>query len=421
MNTPDLASIPPEIFKQDRGPRLVIVIWVFALLTLATVGAKVWTRCKILRRSGIEDVLMFLAWLLSVIYGALLTASVKLGLGKHPYAIDPTKISQTLELYTVATSSAAICAFVRIAYVALLNDVKDYTYSSINHTLWAVIEGNVIIIAACLPDLRPFVKHVCSKNLVKDTLSSPSSSLPARLRKTHLPPPLPLGHKTSQPKMSDASTSFPSPLSPRRMEPRPCGSVSGSLQPPDYKTYRLNSFERLESNQRTQNEKFIGWRPGFCGADGEVAETNEREGKVEEERRSVGAIDIEKRNEAIEGEKNEDPARTEADAEQAGETEAIEEIGKDDPASAEPAGENEEQRGRTGKPNPADAVEAVDETKMERGVAVEEEEEEAEGEEQQRRESQVQELREFLAESRASARQSWIEQVRERVDKRMTI
>lgn len=71
MSSPHLTSIPPEVFKQDRGPSLVIVIWVFAFLTLATVSIKVWTRCKILHRSGIEDLLMFLAW-------------VSLSVEKHP-------------------------------------------------------------------------------------------------------------------------------------------------------------------------------------------------------------------------------------------------------------------------------------------------------------------------------------------------
>ncbi|KAL8815527.1 MAG: hypothetical protein Q9223_005336 [Gallowayella weberi] len=352
-----------------------------------------------------------------------------MGLGKHPYAIDPTKISQTLKLYTVAvpfglmvpslsTLAIAICLNNLIAptkrqrcilyifpylqmVIAIVGIILIFTQCKPRSTLWKpqkgarcldksvllgwvylIIEGNVIIIAACLPDLRPFVKHVRSKDLVKNTLSLPSS----------VPPPLPLGHKTSQHKMSDASTSLPSPLSPRRMEPRPSGSVSGSLQPPDYKTYRLNSFERLESNQRAQNEKFIGWRPGFDGAEGDMAEMNEMDGK-NEERRSVGGIEAQQRNEAV----------------------VEEEHGE---ASAEQTEENEEKRGRTGQPGPADdiAVEVIDENTVESGAV-----DPAGEEEEERRASQVQELREILAESRASARQSWIEEIRERVDKRMTI
>ncbi|KAL8676410.1 MAG: hypothetical protein Q9186_007074 [Xanthomendoza sp. 1 TL-2023] len=469
----------------------------------------------------------------SVIYGAILTAAVQMGLGKHPYAIDPTKVSKTLKLYIAAVPfglitlslptlaiaiclnnlivptkrqlyilyffptlqivmavvgivliftqckpqsalwsfqpgarcldksvvlgyvylmtgttirgyppvgsvfidylyvafvdlflaivplmafwqlqikpkakimlcllmsttaiSAAICAFVRIAYVASLADIPDYTYASIHHTLWAVIEGNVIIIAACLPGLRPFVKYVRTRDFVKNSPSLPSHFVPARLRKTQPPPPLALGHKTSQHKLSDASSSLPSPLSARRMEPRPSGSVSGSLQAPSHKVYRLSSLERIESKLEVPDERIIKWQPGFgSGAEDMAETTNGEEGEtIEEKRNSVGSIEAKEGDQEIE-EQNDD----------------------DEPASIE-VGEQtedfEEMRGRAGRRETREIVEEVDENMIESSSAVGEDE---------RRESQVQELREILEEGRASARQSWIEQIRERVDKRMTL
>ena len=68
MDTPDLASIPPEIYNEDRGPMFLIVIWVFASLALATVSIRLWTRFKILHRSGPEDFLMVFAWVSTAIY-----------------------------------------------------------------------------------------------------------------------------------------------------------------------------------------------------------------------------------------------------------------------------------------------------------------------------------------------------------------
>lgn len=58
----DVSYFPPEFSKQDRGPSLVIVIWVFAALSLSVVSIKVWTRMKILHRSGIEDLFIFSGW-----------------------------------------------------------------------------------------------------------------------------------------------------------------------------------------------------------------------------------------------------------------------------------------------------------------------------------------------------------------------
>ncbi|KAL8727666.1 MAG: hypothetical protein Q9166_005902 [cf. Caloplaca sp. 2 TL-2023] len=358
MNGPGAASIPPEVLKQDRGPRLVIIIWVFASLTLTAVSIKVWTRIKVLHRSGLEDFLMLSAWVLSVIYGALVTASVHMGLGRHPYAIDPTKISHTLKLYTIAmpfgvlfsfslpSTSAAICALVRLAYVSPLGDLKDYTYKSINHTMWAVIEGNAIIIAACIPGLCPFVKYVHSKNLTENlTRHLPSCFLPSSLREKHRPSPLPLGCKSSQHNASDASTSLPTPLSPRRMEPRSSGSVSGSLHPTNHRLYRQNSFARIESTSGRPEEVDFGY--GCFGKEKKMTNVSEKGKEVEEP------------------------------------------------------------RGTTGSKGAGQVVEMC---KGNSGVDEEEE-----------RENEVQGLREMLEENRAEKRMSWLEKVRARVDKRMTI
>ncbi|KAL8673204.1 MAG: hypothetical protein Q9168_002356 [Polycauliona sp. 1 TL-2023] len=438
------------MYRQDRGPMLLAVVWVFAFLTLATVATRIWTRCKILHRSGPEDWLLLFAWVLLIIYSALLTASVHLGLGKHPYAIDPSNISRALKLYTLAvpfgilvlalptlavaivlrdliaptkrhtwilylfplvqiiisavgiivtfetckptstlwspqpnstcfhrnrilgvsyfisvynasvdiflaavplaafwklqikrkakvvlglvmsaTVLAAICALVRLAYVPSLVDVQDYPYASILHTVWSVIECNVIIIAACIPGLRPFVKYVRS-----------------RFAKKRQPTPLYLHPKTSLHDLSMASTALPSPLSLRRMEPRSSGSVSGSLPGRPPKVYRQNSLARIESTAWAPDEATIEWQPGYR-----------------------------------EGEKN--------------------------MGTHKHGEEKEEARGRPGG--------------LEAGEAIEVDGRDLGTDEDSERDSQVQDLREILDENRVEYRQSWLDKMRARVDKRMTI
>ncbi|KAL8886831.1 MAG: hypothetical protein Q9215_005503 [Flavoplaca cf. flavocitrina] len=95
----DPSVIPPGYLKQDRGPLLLRVIWVFASLALTVVCCKTWTRFKVLRKSGLEDVFVLLGWVTSLTYGSLLTISVRSGLGKHPAAIEPTAILNAILWY----------------------------------------------------------------------------------------------------------------------------------------------------------------------------------------------------------------------------------------------------------------------------------------------------------------------------------
>ncbi|KAL8685899.1 MAG: hypothetical protein Q9224_005622, partial [Gallowayella concinna] len=101
----DPAHIPPEVLKQNKGPLLVIIVWVFAALALIVVSIKVWASVKILRQSGLENVFhsvfVLLAWVLSLVYGALLTASVRSGLGRHSYALDRQAIETAIKLYSI--------------------------------------------------------------------------------------------------------------------------------------------------------------------------------------------------------------------------------------------------------------------------------------------------------------------------------
>ncbi|KAL8919545.1 MAG: hypothetical protein Q9208_006737 [Pyrenodesmia sp. 3 TL-2023] len=185
---------------------------------------------------------------LSLVYAALLTASVRAGLGKHAYALELPAFARALRLYTIAIPFGTLSvALPTISLAIILNDIttptakqrwllfgvpsfnalikvvdlraiQDFTFG---YTRWVVIEANVLIITTCVPGLRPFVKYIrtkCDRN-------------PSLLEVAKDPHP---SHDTSD---------LPSPTSARRMEPRSSGSVSHSLQLP---TPRLNKEMTLE-------------------------------------------------------------------------------------------------------------------------------------------------------------------------------
>lgn len=69
-----------------------------------------------------------------------------------------TKIGLCLLMST--TALAAICAIVKTTKLNELSDLADFTYGTVDLIIWAIVEADVIIIAACIPTLRPFVISV---------------------------------------------------------------------------------------------------------------------------------------------------------------------------------------------------------------------------------------------------------------------
>lgn len=75
------------------------------------------------------------------------------------------------------TAVAAICAIVKTTKLNELADLSDFTYGTVDLIIWAIVEGDVIIIAACIPTLRPFVISV-----QKSAQGSEARSLFGKLR-----------------------------------------------------------------------------------------------------------------------------------------------------------------------------------------------------------------------------------------------
>ncbi|KAL8766849.1 MAG: hypothetical protein Q9209_006507 [Squamulea sp. 1 TL-2023] len=234
----------------STGPSILTVTWLFTGISTIIVGLKIWTRLKIIQQFGADDILTILALLFLLASAPLVTVSVCRGLGRHIYYLSLEARMQCSKLAILSSPlvflagtwpniSVAIalnrifvpqpwqlgflygvpilqCVFamissivtyticspleglwdLRIGHKCLSSHViVDILYANgdaIHRILnWAIIEAAFIIIAACIPSLRPFVR-VLGKSLHIDSARSlfiPKGYYHAHSRR-HRPQPL---------------------------------------------------------------------------------------------------------------------------------------------------------------------------------------------------------------------------------------
>ncbi|KAI5921321.1 hypothetical protein F4810DRAFT_712571 [Camillea tinctor] len=110
------------------------------------------------------------------------TAFTEIVLGIVPIAAFwnlrlPTKTKVGLCFLMCCTIFAAICSIIKTTKLDELSNLEDFTYGSVDLIIWAIVEANVIIIAACMPSLRPFFSHSSRKQ--QNSESHPWFRLPS--------------------------------------------------------------------------------------------------------------------------------------------------------------------------------------------------------------------------------------------------
>ncbi|KAI4123453.1 MAG: hypothetical protein LQ338_005250 [Usnochroma carphineum] len=172
----------------SAGLDILVVTWVFTGITTVVVCLKIWTRFKIIQQTGLDDILTVIALGFLLAYAPMITVSVHRGLGQHVYYLTPEARTGAIKLalitnpliylaaswpnISVAISLnrilvplpwqvwifAAIATIIRTVYINDPGLTLDFPYTIHKILIWAVIESAFIVIAACIPSLRPFVR-----------------------------------------------------------------------------------------------------------------------------------------------------------------------------------------------------------------------------------------------------------------------
>ncbi|KAI4243225.1 MAG: hypothetical protein L6R40_003593 [Gallowayella cf. fulva] len=89
---------PPPDGNRSTGTSILIITFLFTGISTIVVSLKIWTRLKIIRQFGADDVLTILALLFLLAFAPVITVSVHKGLGKHVFYLTPEARIQSTKL-----------------------------------------------------------------------------------------------------------------------------------------------------------------------------------------------------------------------------------------------------------------------------------------------------------------------------------
>jgi hypothetical protein len=150
-------SLPPRV---DKGPGLLTVTWIETSIGLLLLGARLYTRAKIVRNVGWDDWTMVFATTLAIVTSGIVTQMVHYGVGQHAVYIEPPMLIKAVKWIWLSTPFSTMSACSGKVSIALLlmhilgNRNKSYTVF-----LWILIVllvlvnvfQSVVTFAQCTP------------------------------------------------------------------------------------------------------------------------------------------------------------------------------------------------------------------------------------------------------------------------------
>ncbi|MCJ1232522.1 hypothetical protein MMC14_000475 [Varicellaria rhodocarpa] len=159
----DTWPTPNYINPVTRGYGLLALTVILFIVTPSIVGARLWARIIILRKPGLDDVLICFALIPTIGLGVcFILAAQKFGFDRHIWDVPPTLwlpaaiVGWTIELlYHISTSFIKIS--ILLFYKRMTNATHTIKFMREGYLLWIVsaVEVNGAIICASAPALKP--------------------------------------------------------------------------------------------------------------------------------------------------------------------------------------------------------------------------------------------------------------------------
>ncbi|KAJ5380321.1 uncharacterized protein N7496_002749 [Penicillium cataractarum] len=136
-----MAMESAAVDAQNQGPTILAVCWLLVIIPGLMVGLRLWCKVRLSKRGfGLDDAIICVAWSLLLIYTALITRSVNLGvIGRHVFAIeDQDIIPPALKLLYISFVIIIFgCVFSKTSFAFTLLRIVTKTWMKV--LIWFII------------------------------------------------------------------------------------------------------------------------------------------------------------------------------------------------------------------------------------------------------------------------------------------
>lgn len=134
----------------DKGPKILAVLWGLTGFTLIVVSARLTIRAKMLRNFGLDDWLIAFSMVMGIVYCAITTANIAIGYGKHAYVLDQATVEQASFLNSLSFLFGIISFSVpKLAVGAML--IRILNPNTMHKTIiWGLTGLGAVISGICI-------------------------------------------------------------------------------------------------------------------------------------------------------------------------------------------------------------------------------------------------------------------------------
>ncbi|KAK6812302.1 hypothetical protein RU639_011785 [Aspergillus parasiticus] len=123
----------------DKGPRILAVVWTLSALTTIFVAARVYIRQWLIRNAGIDDYIIVVALCLTLTSVGMTTANVYMGYGKHAWFLEQSTVETISLVNTISFVIGIFCFTIpKVAVTVLLTRILNPSRLQ-RIWLWAMI------------------------------------------------------------------------------------------------------------------------------------------------------------------------------------------------------------------------------------------------------------------------------------------